>query len=477
MTNADKPRILLVDDEQDLLESCLRILEGENYDCITTANSLEVPDLLREKRPWVVVTDFLMPGKNGLEILVDANRISPRTPVIMISAYATVERVVEAVKVGAFDYLTKPFSSDQLVITVRRAVERYRLGMENDELRKKLRDEFFSSFFVGKHPRFISIQEQIYRIAPTQSSVLIQGETGTGKELAARAIHLYGNRADKPFIVADCSTLSEEMLRTAPFDGADSGKPRERSLFEAANGGTIYLEQVEDLDMAMQARLLRILQDRRIQQGADWQWAPLDIRVIASSTVNLQDAVYQKKFRENLYYCLNVIGITIPPLRERKEDITVLCDHFLRQMPGKNGLPLKVLHPDALARLMAYDWPGNVRELRNVIERAASMSDEKTIMTKHLQDEVLNADGTGNLTFREARKLYLDKFEKLYLENLLLKNNGNISRASEHAGITRMSFYRILKRIGLVKDVEWHRAGGERRQKQDEEEGNKGRPQ
>lgn len=206
--------------------------------------------------------------------------------------------------------------------------------------------------------------------------------------------------------------------------------------------------------MAMQARLLRILQSRKVYENAEWQNKQLDIRVIASTSVDLQAAIAEKKFRENLYYYLNVINIVIPPLRDRKEDIGILCDHFLRQRAEKNQTMRQVLHADALARLMAYDWPGNVRELRNAVERAASMTEERIILTKHLPDNILNADQTYSLSFKEARRQYLEEFEKRYLESLILKYKGNISRASEMAGVTRMSFYRILKRVGMLKEAD-----------------------
>lgn len=443
--------ILLVDDEPDLLEGCARILDGELYKSVTSTSSLDVLRLVDEHRPAAVITDFLMPGKDGMAILKEVNQAHPSIPVIMISAHATVGGVVEAVKLGAFDYLTKPFTSDQLLIAVRRAVDQHRLQKENADLKQKLQDDFFTRYFVGKHPRFIAIEEQIRRVAQTDSSVLLQGETGTGKELAARAIHLHGKRANAPFVAVDSSTLSSELQRIAPYGGEERGT-YEKSAFEAANGGTIYIEQVEDLDLSMQARLLRIMQDRKVQENAEWRPKHLDIRVIASTSIDLQVAVAGKRFRENLYYCLNVINISLPPLRERKEDIGLLCDHFLRQRSEKNGVPLQVLHPEALARLMAYDWPGNVRELRNLVERAASMTAEKTITLNHLPAEIKNADQMLNLSFKEARRRYLELFEKRYLENLIIKHGGNVSRASENAGLTRMSFYRILKRIGLMKD-------------------------
>ncbi len=446
--------VLFVDDEPDLLENYARILDGGSYRCVTTSSSLDVLDMVREHKPAVVVTDFLMPGKDGMAILKEMHTAFPAIPVVMISAHATVGGVVEAVKVGAFDYLTKPFTSDQLLITVRRAVEQHQLQKENADLKKKLQAGYFDHYFVGKHPKCILIEEQIKRAAATDTNVFIQGETGTGKELAARAVHLHSKRVNGPFIIVDYSALSSEMMKILPYSGSEAKAPQETNVFEAANGGTLYIKQVEDLDMAMQARLLRILQSRKVYENAEWQTKQLDIRVITSTSADLQAAIAEKKFRENLYYYLNVINIVIPPLRDRKEDIGILCDHFLRQRSEKNQTPRQVLHADALARLMSYDWPGNVRELRNTVERAASMTEELTIMTKHLPENILDSDESYSLSFKDARRKYLEDFEKRYLENLILKYKGNISRASEMAGVTRMSFYRILKRVGMLKEAD-----------------------
>lgn len=442
-TNAGREVAVLVDDEPDLLESCARILESEGYKCVTTTDGNQVGELVRAHSPSVVVTDFRMPGRNGMEVLADIHSAFPEVPVIMVSAYATIDGVVQAVKNGAFDYLVKPFSADQLTITVRRATERFRLQVENSTLKKKLKDDYFNHFFVGKHPKFLKCVEIIQKVADSESNVLIHGETGSGKELAARAIHIHSRRAGGPFIVVACSTLSQENLE------ASSAVDPAKGVFEAAAGGTLYLEQVEELDHSMQARLLRILQERRTPRRGEWEWTPIDVRLVASTSVDLHSLSLQKEFRENLYYCLNVVNITMPPLRERKEDIGILCDLFLRRIAERRGLAKIGLGPDALERLVEYYWPGNVRELMNVMETAVPFSDNKLITLRDLPDEIRNHNSLQGLSFKEAKKRWMDQFEKLYLENLLLDNNGNISKASEEAGIARMSLYRMLERTGL----------------------------
>jgi len=449
--NHKRETILLIDDEPDLLESCRRILEDEDCDCVTTTDSLAALDLAREVNPSVVVTDFKMPGKDGMQILREINSEFPDTPVVMISAFATIEGAVEAVKLGAFDYLTKPFSSDQMIITIRRALERRRLKLENTLLKTKLKDDFFNHFFVGKHPRFLKIVELIKRVAQTESNILIHGETGTGKELIARAIHIHSKRADNPFLVVDSTTLTKEMLEAAPASGKDQAERSHKSIFEAANGGTLFLEKTEDMELGMQARLLRVLQDRKTARSGEWEWVPVDVRVIASSTSDLQTAMSMKQFRENLYYFLNVVNIHVPPLRERKEDIGILCDHFLNQLADRENTRPKALHHETLDKLMDYEWPGNVRELRGVIEMASSLTEKDTLMVSDLPDHVRRSSSLGGLTFKDAKHAWVERFEKNYLENLLLTNNGNISRASETAGIARMSLYRMLKRNDLIQ--------------------------
>lgn len=442
-TGIDREVVLLVDDEPDLLESCARILEGDGYKCVTTTDGTAVCELARAHNASVVVTDFRMPGRNGMEVLQDVHEAFPDTPVIMVSAYATIDGVVQAVKLGAFDYLVKPFTADQLSITVRRAIERFRLRAENATLKKKLKDDYFNHFFVGKHPKFLKCVEIIQKVADSESNVLIYGETGSGKEMAARAIHIHSKRSGGPFITVNCSTLTQETLE------ASSAVDPAKGVFEAAAGGTLYLEQVEELDQPTQARLLRILQERRTPRRGEWDWIPIDVRLVASTSSDLHAMSLHKEFRENLYYCLNVVNIAMPPLRERKEDIGILCDLFLRRIAERKGLPKISLGPDALERLVEYYWPGNVRELMNVMETAVPFSDAKVVTLRDLPDEIRNHNSLQGLSFKEAKKRWMDQFEKLYLENLLIDNNGNISKASEEAGIARMSLYRMLERTGL----------------------------
>jgi len=449
---SEQDLILLVDDEADLLENCVRILEEEDFRCVTTTDSTKAFSMVEEYRPNVVVTDFLMPGKNGMDVLQEIQAKFPDLPVIMFSAFATINGVVDAVKSGAFDYLTKPFSSDQLVIAVKRANDQSHLQRENLALKDKLKSEYFNHQFVGKHPRFLKTVELIEKVAATESNALIFGETGTGKELAARAIHLHSKHAEAPFVIVDCSTASDEMFEGSKRSAHTTGlnpKGEVNNILDEAAGGTLYLENVDELDPAMQSKLVRLLQDRKAPQGVNISGGQEGARLIASTTHDLAKRVSENRFRENLYYLLNVVKIELPPLRERKEDIGILCDHFFKEIAIGTGLQVSTLHPDALSKLMEYGWPGNVRELQNVIERAVSFSEGRTVTVKSLSEEVRSSVSHHSLPLKEAKKNWLMQFEKYYLENLLLANKGNISRASEKAGIARMSLYRMVKRTGL----------------------------
>lgn len=447
-----KGTVLVVDDEPDLLESYARILEAEQYKCVTTTDPFEVAGLALSIRPNALLTDYKMPGKSGVDILKEARNEMPHVPVIMISAYATVEGVVEAVKLGAFDYLPKPFSSDQLIITVRRAVDQCRLYLENIALKNKLHEDFFNHHLVGKHPRMLKIIEMIKKVSAAKTNILLCGEQGAGKEQVARAIHANSERSDRPFLPIDSASLTRENLEAAPAKGANGqADTLGKCVFEAVDGGVLYLEKIEELDIGVQAKLLKALQDKETIRLGGWETATIDVRMIASSSCDLREMVKAGRFREDLYYHLNIMKIDIPPLRHRKEDIGILCDHFLKEYARKQDVRPKTLSLESLSKLMEYNWPGNVRELRAVMETAASLSDGDTLELKDIPENAQPPGPLSGLTFKEAKRVWMRQFEKQFLEDLLLMNKGNISQASEEAGIARMSLYRMLKRNDLTQ--------------------------
>ncbi|MDH5757490.1 MAG: sigma-54 dependent transcriptional regulator [Nitrospinota bacterium] len=453
MPEGQSARVVLVDDEPDLLESCVRILEDEEIPCIGSTDPLEALRMIRVLRPEAVVTDFKMPGMNGVELLAAIKEEFPELPVIMISAFATIEGVVEAVKSGAFDYVTKPFSPDQFVITVRRALEKSRLVKENDMLRRKVREEFLRRNFVGRSRAMAQITQVITKVAPSRTCVMIQGETGVGKRTAAMAIHVHGGRDGAPFVAVDCAELTKEQLAARPQAqhpenaGLEEGS---ENLFLAAKGGTLYMDGVDRLAPQIQAKLARILQKKDTDLSGKAEPALLRPRVICSTDVDLKGMVNEGKFRQDLYFLLNVVHIPIPPLRERPEDIPALCESFFAELARREGAEPKTASLDFMEKLAVYHWPGNARELMGALETAAAGASGNELTSADLPDNIRRQGSMRGMTYKRAREAWLGKFEKDFLENLLYTCKGNITQASETAGIARMSLYRMIKRNNLA---------------------------
>ncbi|MDH5508751.1 MAG: sigma-54 dependent transcriptional regulator [Nitrospinota bacterium] len=458
MHEQESARVVLVDDEPDLLESCVRILEDEEISCIGSTDPFEALRMIRALRPEAVVTDFKMPGMNGVELLAAIKGEFPEMPVIMISAYATIEGVVEAVKSGAFDYVTKPFSPDQFVITVRRALEKSRLVNENDMLRQKVREDFLRNNFVGRSRAMAQITQIITKVASSRTCVMIQGETGTGKRTAAMAIHVHGGRDGAPFVVVDCAELTKERLLAQPPAATIAGeKAGPEYFFLAAEGGTLYMDGVDRLAPHAQAQLARILQNKGADLPGRRESAPLNARVICSTDADLKGMVNEGKFRQDLYFLLNVVNIHIPPLRERTEDIPALTESFLAAMAKRDGAEPTTVGNDFMRILAEYHWPGNVRELMGALETAVAGANTNELTSADLPDNIRRQGAMRGMTYKKARESCLGEFEKDFLENLLYTCKGNITQASENAGIARMSLYRMIKRNNLAGMVSHER--------------------
>ena len=444
--------VVLVDDEPDLLESCVRILEDEQITCASTTDPKTALELVRAHSPGALVTDFKMPGMTGMELLDAALREFPGLPVIMISAYATIEGVVEAVKLGAFDYITKPFSPDQLVITVRRALERSRLKKENDLLQQMVREDFLESCFGGRNQAMAQIGQIVRKVAPTRTCVLITGETGAGKERVARAIHVCGGSASRPFVIAGCAAIRAEKAGAEKGEGGSQGETFTlRELLESARGGTLYLKDLNELPRPAQVELSRWLQGKNASRPGPGDKAPAEARIISSSASGLKGLVNEGKFRQDLYFLLNVVSAHVPALRERLEDIPWLCERILKSIAARDSSAPKSAGPEFAARLAEYHWPGNVRELAGALETAVAASGASELSAAHLPENIRRHGGAQGMTFKEAREGFLRKFEKDFLENLLYTSKGNITLASETAGISRMSLYRMLDRNNLTE--------------------------
>ena len=384
--------ILVVDSERSMREFLSIMLEREGYKVITADNGKDAIELIKGHDFDLIIAEIKMPKITGIDILRESMTLHPKTPVIMITAFASTEVAVEAMKLGAYDYITKPFNVDETKIIIKNAIEKKRQLDENISLKEELKGRYQFSNIVGKSDKIQKVFELIMKVANSKSSVLITGESGTGKELVARAIHYNGDRKDKPFVSISCGAIPETLLESELFGhqkGAftvdDSDK---KGLFEIADGGTFFLDEVSEAPLSIQAKLLRVLQEKEFKRVGGVKDIKVDVRVIAATNKNLRELIAEGKFREDLYYRLNVIPIELPPLRERKEDIQLLANHFIGKYNVINKKDIKGIEPKAMEIIERYKWRGNVRELENVIERAVTLEIGNVIQPDTLPDEI-----------------------------------------------------------------------------------------
>ena len=391
--------ILIVDDEKNYLLVLEALLVDAGYEVITSGSASKALEIASSHDLDLVITDMRMPGQDGMEFLAQLGSRHPDLPVIMMTAYATVEKAVKAMKRGAFDYITKPFKNEELILTIRKAIEMHRLKQENRSLSQQLQERFNFGNIVGKSKVMRQVYEIIQKVAQTRASVLITGESGTGKELIARAIHFNSLRSDKQFITVNCSALPETLLESELFGherGAFTGAVSQRKgRFELAHTGTLFLDEVGDMSPALQVKLLRVLQEMMFERVGGTKTLQVDARLVAASNRDLSREVEIGRFREDLYYRLKVIHIKVPPLRDRQDDIPLLVHHFLEKVAKANGLPAKGVSHDALKHIYQHDWVGNVRELENVIERAVILSDGDEIRPQDLPEELFQRQLPG----------------------------------------------------------------------------------
>ena len=453
----DNEKILIIDDEEDMLESCSRILARKQYKCITSNDPSEAIRIASVEHPTLVLTDLKMPKKDGMEVLKELKDLDPSIIVVVFTAYASVSYAVEAIRKGAFDFISKPFSSDQLLVSIERALDHRRLTEENRNLRTQIESTCGLDKIIGNSAAIKNVFEIVKKVAATDANILLYGESGTGKELTARSIHLNSKRRDKAFVPVDCITLAENILESELFGhekGAFTGASMARQgLFELADKGTIFLDEIGKINLSVQAKLLRVVQERQLRKVGGSSLIDVDFRVISSTNIDLNKAIEEEKFIEDLFWRLNVITIEIPPLRERREDIDLLANHFIDKFSKKNGKNVKGISKEAMEILKKYGWPGNIRELQNVIERAMSLTDSNYIASLDLPDHVLGGTDSGayikNIPFKLAKRKWVDAFEKKYFADILKESNGNISRAAQKAGIDRKTIYRIFKKHGM----------------------------
>ncbi|MBU0990058.1 MAG: sigma-54 dependent transcriptional regulator [Pseudomonadota bacterium] len=443
-----KPRILVVDDEKPMRESLKDWLREDGYEVGLAAGGMDAIDMAMKNGWEVILLDLKMPGMDGLETLRKLKEVRPDAEILMMTAYATVDTAVQAMKEGAFDYLVKPFDPEEVQIQIQKIVSHKELLLENILLRKKLEEKYQYDEIIGKSDAMQALFELIARVAPTDSTVLITGESGTGKELIARAIHANSQRCYMPFIAVSCGALPESLLESELFGfekGAFTGAENMRKgRFEMAHQGTLFLDEIGDISLKTQIDLLRVLQQKEFTRLGGEVSISADVRILSATHRDLQKAISENRFREDLFYRLNVISIHVPPLRERQEDIPLLAKAFIRKYGtgmGKEGAPIT---PPALRLLMQYDWPGNVRELENVTERALVIGRGKEIAAEDLPFT------SHDRRYKEFPKS-LRMMEKLHIERILREDNWNISRAARDLDIDRQTLYNKIEKYGIKK--------------------------
>jgi two-component system response regulator AtoC len=461
--SAPRPRVLVVDDKENMVRLLERVL-GEGGFEVEGAEDGARALALAATRPYdVVVTDIRMPGADGFEVLGAVKARAPSTEVVLMTGYATVADAVRAMKHGAFDYLEKPFDPDAALAVVRRAAEHKRIA---DAARLERPDEAAEGFhnLVGRSPRMREAFELLERAAGTDLTVLVLGETGTGKELAARAIHYHSARRERRFVPVNCGALPGDLVESelfghakGAFTGAAAAKP---GLFEEAEGGTIFLDEVGELPLPAQVKLNRALQEKEIRRVGDTQPVKVDVRVVAATHRDLREEVKAGRFREDLFYRLNVLAVRLPPLRERADDVVLLAGHLLRKHARALRRELAGFSSEALRRIAGHPWPGNVRELENAVERAAALARGDVVDVSDLPPEVAEATpasavdpaGVASVPYREAVDRARDQVSRDYLVALMKEFQGNVTRAAERAGVERETLHRLLKKYGLRSD-------------------------
>jgi len=448
MKVATRASVLVVDDEEGILETLSGILEDEGYEVITASSGEQALNLVEEHSPEIILLDVWMPrGIDGLETLKEIKKINQAPAVIMISGHANIDVAVQATKLGAYDFLEKPLSLEKVLIIIKRALEKQQLERENIELKTSiaLRWEI-----IGKNNKIINLKNEILKAAVSMGKVFIFGESGTGKELVARALHEASERKNKNFVEVNCAAIPNELIESELF-GHEKGSftgafERKKGKFELANDGTLFLDEIGDMSLATQAKVLRVIETQEFQRVGGSKKTKVDVRIITATNKNLLEEIKKVNFREDLYFRLNVIPLLLPPLRERKEDIPLLIEHFLEIFAQQYGQKTKKISKATLNVLMEYDWPGNVRELKNTIERFIIMTTSENIDMKHVP--FLGGEKTDYYSYKTIREAR-EKFEKDFISKKLQENSWNISKTAEDLEIERSNLHRKIKALGI----------------------------
>ncbi len=456
-------RILIVDDEEIVIQSCLRILGNGDYELDAVQDGWEALNKIEESQYDLIILDIMMPKIDGMEVLQRVKETHPDIDVIMVTGHSQIETAVRSMKLGAFDYLPKPFDPDELELVVARALERRKLLQENLNLKTEVSSKYRFENIIGSSPQMQNVFRLIAKCAPTNSTVLLQGESGTGKELIARAIHYNSLRKDQPFVPVDCNSLSETLLESEMFGhvkGAFTGAvAHKKGLFEVADNGTLFLDEIGNISLSTQAKLLRVIQEREFKAVGGTRTQAANLRLITATNKDLKAMIADGTFREDLFYRINIFPIQIPPLRERKDDIPALAFHFLNVFAADLDKQMTDISAEAMNLLMNYDWPGNVRELENTIQRAVILATESTIRQAHLVSildmlprldvEVPRTGDELKRVKKVAREKSVENIEKLFVIEALKRNAWNVTKSAEDTGMQRANFQALMKKYNI----------------------------
>jgi len=444
-----KTKLLVVDDEDIVRESLCDWLSSVGYKVLTAKCGDEALEIIKHKKVKIMIADLIMPGMDGIELMKKAREIVPTISTVIITAHGTIQTAISAIREGAYDFIEKPFCPEKVELIIRNLVEHHNLIEENISLRQKVEDRHNFEGIIAKSPKMMKIFELIKTVAPTNTTILITGESGTGKEVVARAIHSQSQRHGKPFIVTSCAALPETLLESELF-GYEKGSftgavDRRKGKFEAADKGTLFLDEIGEIDANTQVHLLRALEEKKITRIGSNEEIQVDVRIIAATNKNLRTLIEKEKFREDLYYRLNVVTIDLPPLRSRREDILPLAEHFLKKYAKQNNSPVKSFSPKAVEFMLNYDWRGNVRELENMIERGVVLSKDKTITLTEFPQELISLAPAEGKT--------LEALEKNHILKVLEETDGNIVRTAKILGIHRMTLYNKIKKYNINVNI------------------------
>jgi DNA-binding NtrC family response regulator len=449
-------RLLIIDDEPSIRESLETLLTLEGFDVTLAIDGKQGIDVLSRSEFDLLLLDLALPGESGLDLLPRIVNMHPQLPVIMITAFGTVGNVVDAIRAGAENFVQKPWDNEKLLADIRTAIARHRAEAEVIQLKRVLKQRYNFENIVGKSDPMLRLFDTVAQVAPSRSTVLIQGESGTGKELIAKAIHQNSPRRDRPFVPVNTGAIPSDLLESSLFGhekGAfTSASNAKKGLFEVANGGTLFLDEIGTMSMDMQAKILRVLQDRRFMHLGGTSEIQVDVRIVAATNVNLQQAVKDGRFREDLFYRLNVICLELPPLRQRRQDIPLLCQHFLKLYAEENGTEAPSLTPDALRILMDYEWPGNVRELENAMERGVVLSTTRTITPDLLPAQLTGNTYTASLMdHRPDASLFdvMEDIERRIIADRLERSHWNQTEAAEFFKIPLSTLNQKIKRLNV----------------------------